>query len=187
MAVPCTICNHQDLAAINLDLVQKVPYRDMATKYGVSHSAVQRHAARHLDSSNMRSLAIRGHADDLVQQGIATDAKMIYSLLAENYATARSIQQDAVDSDDPNLALKALKEARDSLALLQKFTVKAGPEVQGDPELEEDMRMLVMAMKRVLPQHRDAAKALVSELEMLGAIAMAYEIRKAIIIDGELA
>jgi hypothetical protein len=186
MPVACTICTHEALSEINLDLMQKVPYRDIASKYDVSTSAVQRHAGRHLDSSNMRSLAIRGHADELVAQGIATDAKMIYTLLAENYATARSIQQDAVNCDDPNLALKALKEARDSLALLQKFTAKSGPEVQGDPELEEDMRQLIMAMKRVLPVHREAAKALVTELEMLGAIAMAYEIRKAIVIEGEV-
>jgi hypothetical protein len=186
MAATCIICKHKDLTEINLDLAQQVPYRDIASKYGVSTATVQRHATRHLADSNMRSLAIRGHTDELVDQGIATDAQMIFKLLAENYATARSIQQDAVDSDDPHLALKALKEARDSLALLQKFTVKSGPEVQGDPELEEDMRLLITAMKRVLPQHREAAKALVTELEMLGAIGMAYEIRKAIIIEGEV-
>jgi hypothetical protein len=184
----CTVCDHQDITEINLDLMQQVPYRDIANKYGgLSHSAVQRHANRHLADSDMRSLAIRGQADQMVDQGLVTDAQMVYRLLAENFATARSIQQDAIDSDDPNLALKALKEARDSLALLQKFTIKSGPEVQGDPELEEDMRNLITAMKRVFPQHREAARALVRELEMLGAIAVAYEIRKSIAIDGELA
>lgn len=186
MPSTCTVCAHPELAAINLDIVQKVPIRDIGAHYGVSSSSVQRHSVSHLNDNTMRSLAIRGDANDLVDQGIATDAKMVYTLLAENFATARSIQQRAIDSDDPNLALKALKEARDSLALLQKFTVKAGPEVQGDPELEEDMRNLIMAMKRVFPVHRDAAKALVRELEMLGAIAVAYEIRKAIIIEGEV-
>lgn len=186
MAQACTICNHEERTAIDLDILQKVPIRDIATHYGVSASSVQRHSVSHLNDNTMRSLAIRGEANDLVDQGIATDAKMIYSLLAENFATARAIQQRALDSDDPNLTLKALKEARDSLALLQKFTVKAGPEVEGDPELEEDMRQLIIAMKRVFPQHREAAKALVKELEMLGAIAMAYEIRKSIIIDGEV-
>jgi hypothetical protein len=134
----------------------------------------------------MRSLAIRGEANDLVDQGIATDAKMVYTLLAENFATARAIQQRALDNDDPNLTLKALKEARDSLALLQKFTVRTGPEVQGDPELEQDMRILITAMKRIFPDHRDAAKALIKQLEMMNAIGMAYEIKKAIMIDGEI-
>lgn len=186
MPMPCTVCNHDELVAINLDIVQKVSHRDIAAHYGVSASSVQRHSVSHLNDNTMRSLAIRVDADELVQQGIATDAQMIYSLLAENFATARSIQQRAIDSDNPNLTLKALKEARDSLALLQKFTVKTGPEVQGDPELEQDMRILISAMKRIFPAHREAAKALIKELEMLGAIAMAYEIKKVIMIDGEV-
>jgi hypothetical protein len=186
MAPSCTVCIHEELSAINLDIIQKVPHRDIAAHYGVSASAVQRHSISHLNDNTMRSLAIRGEANDLVDQGIATDAKMIYALLAENFATARSIQQRAIDSDDPNLTLKALKEARDSLALLQKFTVRSGIEIQGDPELEEDMRQLIIAMKRVFPIHREAGKALVRELEMLGAIGTAYEIKKALMIDGEL-
>jgi hypothetical protein len=185
MPVACTICSHPELNAINLDIMQKVPIRDIAAHYGVSASSVQRHSVSHLNDNTMRSLAIRGDANELVQQGIATDAKMVYSLLAENFATARSIQQRAVDSEDPNLALKALKEARESLALLQKFTVKT-TEVQGDPELEEDMRNLIIAMKRVFPAHREAAKALVVELEMLGAFLVANTIKKTIVLEGEI-
>src|SRR3954454_9012343 len=47
----CTICRHADREAIERLLVERVPYRAIASQHGVSKPALQRHAENHLASA----------------------------------------------------------------------------------------------------------------------------------------
>ena len=45
---PCSICTHNQAEDINQELINGVPVRKIAEKYGISHMAVQRHKAKHI-------------------------------------------------------------------------------------------------------------------------------------------
>lgn len=188
MARMCVVCNHPERHDIEMDLALKVPQRDIAEKYDdVSASAVQRHAVNHMGNQQVRSLVIKGQAEDLVEEGLVKDENLLYQLLAENYATARKIQQEAVDNDNPGLALKALKEARDSLALIQKFTGRLGNEEKKmDEAAELEMRGLIMALKEILPEHRECGKALAAKLYSMNLIKLSEAVSNSLVIKGEV-
>lgn len=190
MAQICKVCNHESRHDIEMSVALKVPIRDIAEQYSdLTPSAVQRHSVNHMGNQQVRSLVIKGQAEDLVEEGLIKDQNVLYQLLAENYATARKIQQEAVDADNPNLALKALKEARDSLALIQKFTGRLdddGKVSKADEVAVEEMRALVIALKTVLPAYRECAREIIGILEEHGKLQLATQLKNALIIKGEV-
>jgi hypothetical protein len=44
----CTVCTHEQAAAINRELVRSVPVRDIAQRYGLNKSSVHHHGKTHL-------------------------------------------------------------------------------------------------------------------------------------------
>ena len=44
----CTVCAHDEHHAINVDLLDRVPYRHIAARYSVSTGALQRHSKEHI-------------------------------------------------------------------------------------------------------------------------------------------
>jgi len=64
----CTICTHDLRHEINVALVQRDPYRHIASQYGVSTRALQRHSKDHLPQlllESTRALEV-ARADDLL-------------------------------------------------------------------------------------------------------------------------
>jgi len=47
----CTVCRHGELTAIDAALVGGTPRRELAHRYGLSATAVRRHAVAHLPAS----------------------------------------------------------------------------------------------------------------------------------------
>lgn len=184
MARTCLICVHPQRAEIELAIVQQQSQRSIAEEFpDISASSVQRHGDNHLGNDQVRTLVIRGQADDLMASGITTEPSIILQLLTQALALSKHIMEEATDSDRPDLALKAMKEFRDNMSLLYKFTAKVeGPPV--DLSAESDLKALSMALRRVLPDHRDAARALVQELKMTGNFSMASAIENVLLIDG---
>jgi hypothetical protein len=169
------------MAEINVDLAQSIPMALIAEKYSVTKSAIFRHQANHLHTASSAALMIRGSAEELINQGITTNETVILSLLAQTVATAQSIMNNAVASDKPIVALNALKEVRNSLALIQKFTSN-NDQALLDEAIEADFKALTLALRRVLPDHREAARDLARELRMQGAVALAVTIENRILL-----
>jgi hypothetical protein len=44
---PCSVCNSESLQNITLDIGQGIPFSELAIRYGLKPSSLQRHAARH--------------------------------------------------------------------------------------------------------------------------------------------
>lgn len=181
----CSACAHPDMAEINVDLAQRVPMNLIAEKYNLTKSAVFRHSSNHLNTASSAAMMIRGSAEELMNQGITTNETVVLTLLAQTVATAQSIMNNAVASDKPIVALNALKEVRNSLALIQKFTAH-NDQVQTDEAMEAEFKSLVLALRRVLPDHREAARDICQELRLQGAVALAASIENRILlVDGE--
>ncbi len=64
----CTICSHDERHSINVALVQRTAYRNIAQGYGVSQYALMRHAREHLPKllvKSSRAVEV-ARADDLL-------------------------------------------------------------------------------------------------------------------------
>ena len=48
MGRPCTVCSHNSREEIDTSLIGGSPYRDVAGRFGLSKSAIERHASEHL-------------------------------------------------------------------------------------------------------------------------------------------
>jgi hypothetical protein len=47
MPRPCKACQHENLVGLTKDIGDGVPFAELEIRYGLSHSAVQRHATKH--------------------------------------------------------------------------------------------------------------------------------------------
>jgi len=111
MARDCHTCRHPELEAINMMLLAKRPMREIAEKYGLSTSAVHRHA-KHIPDN----LVIAKQAKEVAS------ADSVLSKIIELDQRSDTIYRQAVEADDPGLALKALKELREVTSLYAKLT-----------------------------------------------------------------
>jgi hypothetical protein len=107
----CTVCSHDEAHVINVELVSRVPYRDIAGRFDVSKSALKRHSEEHIPQLLVQAKqAIEAaDADDLVRQVKGLQAKTIRLLYqAEREGELRT-------------ALAAIREVRGNVELLAKL------------------------------------------------------------------
>lgn len=110
MSLPCTLCINPKAKQINRDLVEYVSQRGVAGRYGVSKSAVDRHSKNCLPR--------------LVKQMQSREARRAQSLtdqLEELAATTEEILQNAKESGDGELALKAIDRRHKQVELHAKL------------------------------------------------------------------
>ena len=106
----CTICTHEERAAIDSALLSETPYRHIAARFDTSTGALQRHKdhiPRHLaKASNAAEVA---QADGLLDrlQSLNTETMLIL--------------KEAREGDDNELALKAIARAEKQLELQAKL------------------------------------------------------------------
>lgn len=104
----CSICEHDERERIDRALVGRdASYRAIAGDYGLSESAVQRHASDHLPRALVRAREV----------GEAITAAELTAHLVGLYNRARRILDRAERSEDDRLALQAIREARGVLAV----------------------------------------------------------------------
>jgi hypothetical protein len=107
----CTICRHEESFAINEELVRREPYRHIASRYGVSTTALQRHSREHIPlllikASQAQKIA---EADDLLASVQAL------------YQEARGVLETAKGQEDYRLVLSAIDRAGKQLELLGRL------------------------------------------------------------------
>ncbi len=107
----CSVCRHPDRPAIDKALVSGAALRDVAGRYGLSKSAVERHGNEHLPATMLKAQEATDvrHAIDVVQQ-----LKAINSVCL-------SVLKDARDMRDGDLALKAVDRIQRQIELQAKL------------------------------------------------------------------
>lgn len=107
----CTVCSHQDRAAIDAALVSGTSYRDIAGQFHVSKTAVARHGAEHVPTALTQAAEAKAEAQAL---------DVVKQLKAIN-ATAVSILAEARARRDSDTALKAMDRIHRQIELQAKL------------------------------------------------------------------
>jgi len=111
MGRTCTICRHEDRAEVERALVQREPYRHIATRYDVSTGALQRHAREHLPEllAKAHEAEQAARADELLMDVRRLQEKTLLTL------------QRAEASGEWAVLLRAVREARENIELLARL------------------------------------------------------------------
>lgn len=107
----CTICSHDEAHAINVALVHREPYRNIASHFGVSTGALQRHSKDHLPEL-------------LVKASKATkvaDADDLLARVEDLWAEAITVLEAAKGEQDYRVVLAAINRASKQLELLARL------------------------------------------------------------------
>lgn len=107
----CTICAHAERAAIDAALARGAGYRDIAGQFGVSKTAVARHASEHVAQAVASSKAAQ-------REGAALD---VVAQLKSINGAALAVLQAARASGDHDLALKAIDRLQRQIELQAKL------------------------------------------------------------------
>ncbi len=152
----CSVCGHEKRAEINEALLADEPYRHIASRFGTSTGALQRHRADHLPVHLVKAqdAAEVAHADNLLEQ--------VKSLQAR----ALTILGKAEQAGDLRTALTGVREARACLELLAKLSGELQQEgtvnVLVAPEWLTMRHTITMALEPY-PQAREAVLEALSE------------------------
>ena len=145
----CTVCDHDEHHAINVALVQRDSYRNIAERYGLSVSALSRHTKEHLPKLlvKARDAVEVAEADSLLARIEALQSKTIDAL-------------EAVEEErNYPVLLGAVREARANLELIGRVTkeLEATPtlNIHLNPEWVE-LRTVIVTALEPHPAARDA-------------------------------
>jgi len=158
MSRKCSVCVHPKRDAIDKAIVAGESYRDISGRFGVSRSAIERHANNHIPAMLAKAVEVE-EAKEEVRAGDLLDE--VNSLKDR----ALTILDTAEEAKDWKTALGCIKEARGSIELLAKMIVaiqaSAGVDVLRSPEWLE-LRQKIITKLQPYPE---AKKALVEALD----------------------
>ncbi len=161
MARTCTVCRHPDRPAIDMALINRRPFRDIARHFGVSKDATVRHFDDHLPATLAKAKEAEdvAHAIDVVGQLRAINAATLAVL-----ANARKV-------GDGDLALKAVDRVQRQIELQAKLLGELDERPQvvlaNAPEWLQVRTVLLDAL-RPHPEERQAVAARLVALEAHG-------------------
>ncbi len=151
----CTICAHDEAHAINVALVHRDPFRHIASHYGVSTGALQRHARDHLPELLVR-------AKDAAE---VAEADSLLTRVEGLYRRTEAILEAAERGGEWGTALQAIRECRGNLELLGRVT----KELQDAPTLNLYLSPEWLEMRTVivgaLESYPDARGSVLRALE----------------------
>ena len=156
----CTVCSHEDRAAIDSALVADASFRRIATLYSIGEQSVRRHRADHLPASIAKA--------EQVSRGV--EAVDLLAELKELREKAMSLLLQAERAGDIRTALQGIREVRSTLELWA--------EVQGELDRRPSLNLLTMApewlqvratLMTALAPYAEARSAVVAGLMALEA------------------
>lgn len=152
----CSICNHPEEEAINLLLIENETFRYVSKRFGISVSALHRHKTDHLPAAMVKAKEVTefAQADNLLDR-----------LMSLN-RTTMSILNEARQTKDNELALKAIQRAEKQLELQARLLgeLNEAPTVNllvANPEWIKTRTAILQALK----QYPEAQSAVVLALE----------------------
>ena len=149
----CTICTHESRADIDAALVAEEPYRHIATRYGTSTGALQRHR-EHLPSQLVKAR----EAEEVTQ------ADTLLEQVRSLQTRALSILDRADQAGDLRTALSAIREARSNLELLGKLAGELQQEGTVNVTVSPEWLTLRATVIEALHPYPEAARAVAGAL-----------------------
>jgi hypothetical protein len=157
MSRVCTVCAHAEREAIDKLLVAGEGLRDIAGRYGLSKSALERHKANHLPASlaQAKEAAEVAQADDLLGQ-LRKLQRITLGLLSKAYSAG-----------DLRTAVAAVGQARGNLELLGKLLGQLDERAQVNVLVASPEWLALRArILTVLENYPEARLALAAALEV---------------------
>ena len=157
MPQTCTVCRHPEREEIEVAVIRGTPFRDIAGLFDLTKSAVARHAQVHLPAMLAKAEGARevACADSILGQILGLQE------------SALSILAKAEQSNDSDMALKAIREARGCVELMAKVSgeLREGPTVNVlvTPEWSRLQSVILSA----LDQHPEARLSVAAALKHL--------------------
>jgi hypothetical protein len=150
----CTVCGHGQRHDVEVALVQRESYRDIARRFAVSKDALGRHAKEHLPEllSQAHRAEEAARADDLLRQVTELQSKTLNLLLKVE------------EAGELRTALTAIREARGNVELLAKLR----GELNERPQVNILIAPEVQAV--ILEALRPYARARLAVADALGAV-----------------
>jgi hypothetical protein len=142
----CTVCSHPARPAIEAALVAGAAYRDIAGQYGLSKSAVERHAAEHIAQHVAAAQEAREEAQAL---------DVVRQLKAINGATL-SILSEARKARDHDTALKAIDRIQRQIELQAKLLGEIDDRPQVNVLLAPEWVTVRAVLMQALAPHSEA-------------------------------
>ncbi len=152
----CTVCLHPERHAVNVALVQREPYRHIASRYSVSTGALQRHAKDHLPEllAKAKDAVDVAEADDLLSR--------LEALQSRTLAVLEAVE----GTENYSIALAAIREARSNLELIGRVTkeLESMPTINLtlNPEYLEARAVIVHALEPFPDARQAVSDALAS-------------------------
>ena len=150
----CTICLHPERGAIDKALVDNVSFRDIAGRYTVSRSALERHKREHLSQTMVQAAEAEdvAHAIDIVKQ-----------LKAIN-GCALAILSEARKAKDHDIALKAIDRIQKQIELQAKMLGELDERPQVNITLSAEWVSLRAVILTAVDPYPEARRAITEAL-----------------------
>ncbi len=160
----CKTCQHEDADMIDTLLSAGMSTYEVAEKYGLTNSAVERHRRNHLDQRTSAKLPV------------PSDAEHWEGQLKALYDTAVEFLRDAKVAGPSRLSLACIKEARATIELIAKllgFIGDGGTKIAVGIQIKSggiEGNELRQALFRALDPFPEARAAVARELLAIGAM-----------------
>jgi hypothetical protein len=151
----CTVCAHDEAHVINVELVSRVPYRDIAGRFDVSKSALKRHSEEHIPQLlvQAKQAVEASQADDLVSQVKDLQDRTI------------NLLDEAEEAGELRTALSAIREARGNVELLAKLRQIIDERPQVNLYLSQEWIALRTTIIAALEPYSEARESVLRALE----------------------
>ncbi len=151
----CSICTHDSREAINRELVEGVPSRNIAERYGTSVASLHRHKAEHLPGKlvKAREALDVAEADDLLGQ------------VRDIHARTLAILEAVEATGEHRIALAAIREARSNLELLAKLIGELDESPTINVLIAPRVQQVIVQALEAYPSARRAVAEALAELE----------------------
>lgn len=136
----CKICQSPKCQDVDIDLINNVPYRTIAARYGFSFNGVKRHFKPDDGSpSHVKKPIIAAKEAEVIKNG-----KTLQERIDEIYDTSFGLVKMSVSQKDPRAAAYCLTNAVKVLEILNK-----GNEDHSSKSGLDEMRESIRAAKKV--------------------------------------
>ena len=156
MAQRCTVCTHADAGKINEQLIAGISLGKLAKEHSLTTSALQRHK-KHIPAKLVKAQEAQDvtSADSLMGRVTALNTK------------AENIYAQALESENLNAAIGAIRELRGITELYAKITGELQAQTVNNIIIMPEWVTLRNAILRALEPYSDARQAVIEAVGRL--------------------